>query len=122
MRQRLINTRRRMEELLAGNQPSDAADCFESTEELAAPLLACYRSLWECGAWECSRSDPAITVALACMLRKQDCKCRDDNLGTIPREAKQAHVPMQTSAARQTRSSVLLVAHALRAHGAEMDE
>ena len=50
VRQRLISTRRRMEELLAGNQPGDADDCFESTEELAAPLLACYWSLWDCGA------------------------------------------------------------------------
>ena len=51
VRQRLINTRRRMEDLLAGNQPSDTADCYETTEELAAPLLACYWSLWDCGAW-----------------------------------------------------------------------
>ncbi len=51
VRQRLINTRRRMEDLLAGNQPSGTADCYETTEELAAPLLACYWSLWDCGAW-----------------------------------------------------------------------
>jgi len=51
VRQRLIITRRRMEDLLAGNQPSDTADCYETTEELAAPLLACYWSLWDCGAW-----------------------------------------------------------------------
>ena len=39
-----------MEDLLAGNQPSDTADCYETTEGLAAPLLACYWSLWDCGA------------------------------------------------------------------------
>ena len=49
VRQRLINTRRRMEDLLAGNQPSSSDECFQSTDELAAPLLACYWSLWDCG-------------------------------------------------------------------------
>ena len=50
VRQRLINTRRRMEDLLAGNQPSDSDEFFESTDDLAAPLLSCYWSLWDCGA------------------------------------------------------------------------
>ena len=35
--------------MLAGVPPTEE-DHFESAEELAAPLLACYRSLWHCGA------------------------------------------------------------------------
>ena len=50
VRQKLISTRKRMEDLLAGNQPNDD-EWFESTANLAAPLLACYWSLWECGAF-----------------------------------------------------------------------
>jgi phosphoenolpyruvate carboxylase len=49
LRDKLMATRRRMEDLLAGVQPTEE-DHFESAEELAAPLLACYRSLWHCGA------------------------------------------------------------------------
>ena len=45
-----MNTRKRMEDLLAGSQPNDDEEWFESTQALAAPLLACYWSLWECGA------------------------------------------------------------------------
>ena len=52
VRQKLIHTRKRMEELLSGTQPSDGAaeDYYESTAALMEPLLACYWSLWECGA------------------------------------------------------------------------
>ena len=50
VRQKLINTRKRMEDLLAGAQPNDDDEWFESTAALAAPLLSCYWSLWECGA------------------------------------------------------------------------
>eukprot|EP00898_Chlorokybus_atmophyticus_P008881 jgi/Chlat1/8995/Chrsp94S08282 len=48
VRQKLLNTRRRMEDLLAGNPVADE-ECYETTEELAQPLLMCYRSLHECG-------------------------------------------------------------------------
>jgi phosphoenolpyruvate carboxylase len=48
LREKLLNTRRRMEDLLAGNVPADD-DYIESAEELAEPLLACYRSLWDTG-------------------------------------------------------------------------
>lgn len=49
VRQKLVNTRRRMEDLLSGAIPADD-DCYEMTEELAEPLLMCYRSLHECAA------------------------------------------------------------------------
>lgn len=38
-----------MEEMLCGGAPSDDDVCYETTESLAEPLLACYWSLWECG-------------------------------------------------------------------------
>ena len=49
IRQKLINTRKRMEDLLAGHQPTDE-EWYEHDEELAAPLLKCYHSLHECSA------------------------------------------------------------------------
>ncbi|GBF92588.1 phosphoenolpyruvate carboxylase [Raphidocelis subcapitata] len=53
VRRRLINTRRRMEEMLNGAplDPHDAAggDWYATEEQLAEPLLAIYWSLWECG-------------------------------------------------------------------------
>ncbi|KAL4853378.1 Phosphoenolpyruvate carboxylase 2 [Chlorella vulgaris] len=49
VRQRLLATRKRMEELLAGHVPDADADWFETEEQLLQPLLACYWSLWECG-------------------------------------------------------------------------
>ena len=49
VRAKLLNTRRRMEDLLAGSVPDDEAEWFENEEDFLAPLLACYWSLWECG-------------------------------------------------------------------------
>ena len=44
VRAKLVNTRRRMEDLLAGNAALDE-ECFQHPEELIEPLLLCYRSL-----------------------------------------------------------------------------
>eukprot|EP00884_Botryococcus_braunii_P017055 jgi/Botrbrau1/4032/Bobra.0016s0039.1 len=49
VRTKLLNTRKRMEDLLTGNKPNDDLDWFEHLEEFVDPLLACYWSLWECG-------------------------------------------------------------------------
>jgi phosphoenolpyruvate carboxylase len=49
VRSRLLATRRRMEELLAGQVPAADGDWYESEDQLLEPLLACYWSLWECG-------------------------------------------------------------------------
>ncbi|PNW85106.1 hypothetical protein CHLRE_03g171950v5 [Chlamydomonas reinhardtii] len=64
VRDRLAATRRRMEDLLSGREPAGeahggvgagggggggAAPWYESEDELAEPLMACYWSLWECG-------------------------------------------------------------------------
>ena len=43
VRQKLLNTRKRMEDELAGHPPSEE-EWFQSTAELAKPLLACYWS------------------------------------------------------------------------------
>ena len=55
VRARLVATRRRMEELLAGHDPDGPAGvggpaAYESVDDLLTPLVACYWSLWECGA------------------------------------------------------------------------
>lgn len=50
VRQKLINTRKRMEDLLAGTEPDPNEEWYETEEELAEPLIACYWSLYECGA------------------------------------------------------------------------
>lgn len=49
VRAKLVNTRRRMEDLLTGLVPDDDAEWYESEEEFMRPLMACYWSLWECG-------------------------------------------------------------------------
>ena len=49
VRAKLLNTRRRMEDLLAGAVPDDEAEWYESQEDFLKPLTACYWSLWECG-------------------------------------------------------------------------
>ncbi|KAK9799807.1 hypothetical protein WJX73_001098 [Symbiochloris irregularis] len=49
VRQKLLNTRKRMEDILAGLEPNEDDEWLETTESLADPLLACYWSLWECG-------------------------------------------------------------------------
>lgn len=49
IREKLINTRKRMEEIIAGNKPNNDREWFENPDDLAQPLLACYWSLWECG-------------------------------------------------------------------------
>lgn len=49
VRSKLVNTRRRMEDLLGGQLPDDNAEWYETEEELLAPLVASYLSLWECG-------------------------------------------------------------------------
>ena len=49
VRQKLLNTRKRMEDTLAGVAHDDDEEWYDSAEALAQPLLACYWSLWECG-------------------------------------------------------------------------
>ncbi|KAJ9505432.1 hypothetical protein QJQ45_009474, partial [Haematococcus lacustris] len=49
VRQKLINTRKRMEELLSQVEPSDTDEYYADTEELEKPLRAIYWSLYECG-------------------------------------------------------------------------
>ncbi|GIL43148.1 hypothetical protein Vafri_973 [Volvox africanus] len=53
VRDRLAATRRRMEDLLSGREPSAGPEggalWYEGEDELAEPLMACYWSLWECG-------------------------------------------------------------------------
>lgn len=50
VRQKLLNTRKRMEDTLAGvAHDDDDEEWYDSAEALAQPLLACYWSLWECG-------------------------------------------------------------------------
>lgn len=49
VRQKLLNTRKRMEDTLAGVTPDDDEAWYDTAEALAQPLLACYWSLWECG-------------------------------------------------------------------------
>ncbi|KAK9823233.1 hypothetical protein WJX72_001252 [[Myrmecia] bisecta] len=49
VRQKLVNTRKRMEDILAGAKPNDDEEWYDTVEGLAEPLLACYWSLWECG-------------------------------------------------------------------------
>ena len=44
-----MDTRKRMEDILAGGAPADDDVWYETTGALAEPLLACYWSLWECG-------------------------------------------------------------------------
>lgn len=49
VRSMLVNTRRRMEELLAGNVPDEDDEWYENEDQFLAPLMAVYWSLWECG-------------------------------------------------------------------------
>mmetsp|Transcript_15331 Transcript_15331/g.38379 ORF Transcript_15331/g.38379 Transcript_15331/m.38379 type:complete len:1041 (+) Transcript_15331:121-3243(+) len=49
VRRVLVCTRQRMEDILAGQRPSADDPWYETAEQLAAPLLAVYWSLWECG-------------------------------------------------------------------------
>ena len=49
VREKLANTKRRLEDLLAGNEPSDGEEWYETEEQLMAPLLLCYDSLWQTG-------------------------------------------------------------------------
>ena len=49
VRQKLLNTRKRMEDTLAGVTPDEDEEWYDTAEALAQPLLACYWSLWECG-------------------------------------------------------------------------
>ncbi len=56
VRQKLLNTRKRMEDTLAGVTPDDDEEWYDTAEALAQPLLACYWSLWECGQPPCSSS------------------------------------------------------------------
>ncbi len=49
VRQRLLNTKHRLEDILAGVPPRNQGPCYDHEEQLAEPLLACYWSLWECG-------------------------------------------------------------------------
>ncbi|EIE23489.1 putative phosphoenolpyruvate carboxylase [Coccomyxa subellipsoidea C-169] len=49
VRQKLVNTRKRMEDILQGGLQNDDDEGYETTDALAQPLLSCYWSLWECG-------------------------------------------------------------------------
>jgi hypothetical protein len=50
VRRRLLNTRKRMEAILNGEGVElESGEWYDSEQELAQPLLACYWSLWECG-------------------------------------------------------------------------
>lgn len=49
VRQKLVNTRKRMEDILQGGLQNDDDEWYETTDALAQPLLSCYWSLWECG-------------------------------------------------------------------------
>lgn len=49
VRAKLVNTRKRMEELLAGTALEEDVEWYERDEDFLEPLLACYWSLWECG-------------------------------------------------------------------------
>jgi phosphoenolpyruvate carboxylase len=51
VRRKLVNTRKRMESIL-NKEPVELepGEWYDSEQELAQPLLACYWSLWECGA------------------------------------------------------------------------
>eukprot|EP00803_Ostreobium_quekettii_P004722 evm.model.scf_1239.2 EVM.evm.TU.scf_1239.2 scf_1239:18112-24821(+) len=51
VRQKLQNTKKHMEDVLSGQKPDDdEGGWYDNPEELAHPLKACYRSLWETGA------------------------------------------------------------------------
>ena len=69
VRQKLLNTRKRMEDTLAGVTPDDDEEWYDTAEALAQPLLACYWSLWECGQPPCPSSSRALPfLALICAL------------------------------------------------------
>lgn len=44
VRHKLLNTRKRMEDILAGNKPNENEEWFETLEQLAEPLMLCYWS------------------------------------------------------------------------------
>ena len=44
-RHKLVQTRRRMEDLLAGNTPNNEEDWYETPDDLISTLMVCYRSL-----------------------------------------------------------------------------
>ncbi|CAG9464223.1 unnamed protein product [Pedinophyceae sp. YPF-701] len=46
---RLVATREHYEALLAGRQPDHEVPIYLKAEDVAQPLLVCYRSLWDCG-------------------------------------------------------------------------
>ncbi|GMH36089.1 hypothetical protein BSKO_03957 [Bryopsis sp. KO-2023] len=51
VRTKLILTKRRMEDMLSGQTPPpEDGEWYDTPESLTEPLLAVYRSLWECGA------------------------------------------------------------------------
>ena len=51
-----------MEDILSGGAPTDDDICYETTESLAEPLLACYWSLWECGSGIVAEGMPGILI------------------------------------------------------------
>ncbi len=73
VRQKLLNTRKRMEDTLAGVTPDDDEEWYDTAEALAQPLLACYWSLWECGQPPCSSSFQSLPfLALISALLQAD--------------------------------------------------
>ena len=68
MRQKLVDTRKRMEDILAGGAPADDDVWYETTEALAEPLLACYWSLWECGSGIVAEGAPPAAAGPSALL------------------------------------------------------
>ena len=66
VRQKLLNTRKRMEDILAGVTPDDDEEWYDSAEALAQPLLACYWSLWECGEPSSAVGLPNVAQSVKC--------------------------------------------------------
>ena len=71
VRQKLLNTRKRMEDTLAGVAHDDDEEWYDTAEALAQPLLACYWSLWECGELKQPPLPPPASSALHLMLTRQ---------------------------------------------------
>lgn len=63
VRQKLVNTRKRMEDILQGAlQSNDEDEWYETTDALAQPLLSCYWSLWECGSGIVAEGAPSFPI------------------------------------------------------------
>ena len=82
VRQKLLNTRKRMEDVLAGVPPNEEEEWYDSAEALAQPLLICYWSLWECGESACRyEAGPNVFCIAACTCGPAAARLRLDALG-----------------------------------------